>query len=76
MAELILERILRCKFCGREMACSPLEYNQNPFCTVCLPERVRMAKPTGRIRWKTVERYAIAEVSQKRSPDARRRRRG
>lgn len=76
MAELILERILRCKFCGREMACSPLEYSQNPFCTVCLPERVQMAKPEGRIRWKTVGHYAIAEVSQKRPPGARRRRRG
>jgi hypothetical protein len=75
MAEVILERILRCKFCRREMACSPLEYHQSPFCTVCLPERVKMAKPKGRISWKMDGHYAIAEVSEKPSQDAQRRRR-
>lgn len=76
MAEMILARISRCRYCGREMTCAPLEYEQNPFCTTCLPDRVGKAMPQGRISWRTEGQYSIPEVSQRRSLGVRKRRRG
>jgi len=76
MAEMILARIQRCRYCGREMSCSPLEYEQNPFCNICLSERVSNESPKGRIRWKTEGHYVIPEVSRKRPPNAHRRHQG
>lgn len=76
MTVLILERILRCKFCGREMTCSPLSYEENPFCMACLPERVKASKPKGRVRWRTEGHYVIAEAIQTRRPGAGKRQRG
>lgn len=38
----LYEKIYRCKYCNREMKASG--YNQNPFCQVCLPERIEKAK--------------------------------
>lgn len=75
MAEMILEKVLRCRFCGREMNNSALGYEQNPFCTICLPERVKQARPRGHVNWKTDGNYAIAEVSQRPLTSARKRRR-
>lgn len=37
----MLERIRRCRHCGREIEGSPLAYEENPFCRVCLDERTR-----------------------------------
>jgi hypothetical protein len=66
MAEIILVRVRRCRYCGREMFCSPLEYEQNPFCTVCLSERIDKATPAGGVRWRSEGNYVIAEAARKR----------
>lgn len=34
---------MRCHFCGRKMNVSSQGYLENPFCTKCLPTRMRMA---------------------------------
>jgi hypothetical protein len=75
MTERILERIQRCKFCGREMNCSPLSYAENPLCTICLPERTEIARPKARITWRTEGHYAIAEVARTPRPSERKRHR-
>lgn|SRR5580704_8933928 len=49
-AAMIPARVRRCRYCGREMTCPPLEYEQNPFCTACLPERVARARRARRAR--------------------------
>lgn len=41
----ILELVRRCHHCKRVMECSPREYDENPFCRVCLKER--LAKEAG-----------------------------
>ena len=66
MPEIILTRIQRCHYCEREMSCPSLEYEQNPFCTVCLNERVAKAAPRDRTYWKREGNYVIAEVARKR----------
>lgn len=37
----MLEKIRRCRHCRREVESSPLGYEENPFCRVCLAERLR-----------------------------------
>jgi uncharacterized paraquat-inducible protein A len=37
---IMLERIQRCRFCGREIAAPALSYEENPYCTECLGERL------------------------------------
>jgi hypothetical protein len=76
MPELIVTRIRRCQYCDREMLCPPLEYEQNPFCTVCLTERIDKATPVGAVRWRREGNYVIAEVARKRLSDAHERQRG
>jgi hypothetical protein len=71
MPEIILAKIQRCRYCKKEMSCGPLDYNQNPFCTACLKERVKNAKPKGKLQWRIEGHYAIPEVSQKRRSDER-----
>lgn len=39
----MLRRILRCKFCNREMAVGLLGYVENPYCSACLSERLERA---------------------------------
>lgn len=41
----IFELVRRCRHCRREMTCEAPEYNQNPFCRICLPQRI--AKEAG-----------------------------
>lgn len=36
----MLEVMRRCKHCKREMRVSLREYDENPFCQECLPERL------------------------------------
>jgi hypothetical protein len=76
MPEIILAKVQRCRYCGREMSCTALTYEQNPFCTVCLSERINKAKPRARVRWKTEGQYVIPEVSRTRRSDERKRRQG
>lgn len=52
----ILERVKRCHFCRREMACSAAQWRQNPFCTTCLPQRLP-ALPTGSVTFVPVGHY-------------------
>jgi hypothetical protein len=66
MPEIILTQIRRCRYCGREMTCPSIEYEQNPFCTVCLPERMGKATPRGGVQWRREGNYVIAEVARKR----------
>lgn len=43
----ILELVRRCQYCKRAMKCSPREFDENPFCRVCLKERlVKEAGPS------------------------------
>jgi hypothetical protein len=74
MAQMILARIQRCRHCGREMSCPPLEYQENPLCAVCLPERVGNATPDGKVRWRPEGNYVIPEIVQTPLPGARKRR--
>jgi hypothetical protein len=74
MGQVILARVQRCHHCGREMSVPPLEYEENPLCAVCLPERITQARPAGKIRWRQEGRYVIPEVVQTRPPSARRHR--
>jgi hypothetical protein len=74
MPEIILSRVQRCRHCGREMFCPPLDYEQNPFCTVCLAERVAQASPSNGVQWRAEGHYVIAEVSRKHPSGAHRRR--
>lgn len=76
MAEMILARIQRCRHCGREMSSPPLEYQENPLCAVCLPERIGNAMPRGKVRWRREGSYVIPEVAQTRLPNVRKRRQG
>ena len=74
MSEIILTRIQRCHYCGREVSSPPLQYEQNPFCKFCLAERTAKASPRGSIRWRREGNYVIAEVSRKLPPSARKHR--
>jgi hypothetical protein len=69
MFEIILTRIRRCRYCRREMSCPSLEYEQNPFCTVCLPERIGKATPRSGVQWRREGNYVIAEAARKRPPN-------
>jgi hypothetical protein len=54
----MLERIQRCGHCGREVTNGPLSFLENPFCDVCLEERVGLTHISpGEIRWRVVGRY-------------------
>jgi len=64
MPQMILARVLRCRFCRREMRCSGLEYAQNPFCTVCLDKRLKQAAPVGGVRWRREGDYFIREDAE------------
>jgi hypothetical protein len=72
--EIILVRVQRCRYCQKEMSCSPLEYEQNPFCTRCLTERTEKAAPVGGVRWTRRGNYVIAQAPQI-SPSGERERR-
>ncbi len=37
---VMLERIQRCRFCGREVPTSALSFEENPYCSECLFERL------------------------------------
>lgn len=39
----MLARVQQCHHCRREMPVTPLSYRENPFCNVCLEERMRTA---------------------------------
>ncbi len=73
MPEIILTVVRRCRYCQREMFRPPLEYEQNPFCTKCLTERVQKAAPAGGVRWKKEGNYVIAEGVRKRPSNGRER---
>ena len=36
----MLERVQRCRYCHREMAIPALNYAENPYCKVCLGDRI------------------------------------
>lgn len=71
MPETILVRVLRCRFCRREMTCSPLTYEQNPFCNACLSERLTKAAPVGGVRWQLEGDYFILQDAETRPSDGR-----
>ena len=37
------ERVQRCRYCSREMNVSSPAYDENPFCAICLKERLSTA---------------------------------
>jgi hypothetical protein len=54
----ILERVQRCRHCGREVTNGSLSFLENPFCDVCLKERVGLDQSIlGEIRWRVVGHY-------------------
>jgi hypothetical protein len=49
---MMLERIRRCRFCGREVVSSALSFEENPYCSDCLPERMMQVAGEGKyISW-------------------------
>jgi hypothetical protein len=71
MSEIILSRIQRCHQCGREVQRRPLDYEENPFCTVCLAERIDQASPSDGVQWHVKGHYVIAQASRKHHSSAR-----
>jgi hypothetical protein len=64
---VILERVERCAFCGREMVGSRLSARENPFCSACLHDRLAQATSTlGTVRSRLVGDYVefFSEDSQ------------
>jgi len=64
----ILERIQRCHHCGREVTNGPLGFLENPFCDMCLGERIGLDQVMpGEIRWRVAGRYMelIPTIPQK-----------
>jgi hypothetical protein len=55
---LIVERVGRCSFCGRETDASPLGRRENRFCRRCLPDRMSALSQTlGDVRWRQHGEY-------------------
>lgn len=56
----MLQRIKKCKFCGREVAIAPLEWAENPLCSNCLEERLqKAADQIGPTEWRRVGHYLV-----------------
>jgi len=58
--QTILERVARCRFCGREVEGTATAQCENPFCRHCLQDRLAAAsqalgKVTSRLRGGYVE---------------------
>jgi hypothetical protein len=47
----ILELVRRCHHCQRVMECSSREYQENPFCRLCLNERLVKEAGSARPVW-------------------------
>lgn len=75
MPEMILQRVLRCQSCHREMQCPPLEYEEHPLCTVCLPARMKQATPAEGVRWRREGSYFVTEAAVRIRPSGAVRRR-
>jgi hypothetical protein len=65
---VMLERIQRCRFCRREVATSALSFEENPYCTECLGERLAQASATGKyVSWRVSGDYLTSiDLSQQR----------
>jgi hypothetical protein len=55
------------------MTCTALEQKENPFCAICLPERVAKTSSRDGIHWRTEGNYVIPEAPRKRLPNAHKR---
>jgi hypothetical protein len=53
----ILERVRRCKHCGRPRRAPALACAENPFCAKCLGERTRAASPIQGVMWRLRGHY-------------------
>jgi protein-arginine kinase activator protein McsA len=53
----MLERLVRCEYCGSEMKTSALAHKQNPFCSNCYEERVAAARPLSQAGVQRIEEY-------------------
>lgn len=56
MLPKVLERVQRCRYCGREMTVTPSAYAESPFCVRCLPERVERVADRA-IEWRLIGDY-------------------
>jgi hypothetical protein len=63
----MLERIRRCRFCGREVASSALSFEENPYCSSCLSERGAKALEAGAyVAWEVSGNYLkLIDLSQR-----------
>lgn len=52
----ILELVRRCHHCAREMNSPSHEYAQNPYCGVCLDERLKLEAGPERPIWSAPDR--------------------
>src|SRR5438128_296689 len=73
--------VRRCRYCARDMTSLPTStYNANPFCVVCLPERLENSRPTqGPLQWREWGHYTELVTSAPETPRSRggrKRRRG
>lgn len=66
----MLVRIQRCKFCRREMNVSALGYQENPFCSLCLHDRMQQAADKrGPVEWVDEDgHYAVLKPIAARTP--------
>jgi molybdenum cofactor biosynthesis enzyme MoaA len=54
----ILERVQRCRHCGREMNVDSISFLENPFCSSCLIVRMGLDRTVvGELRWRAVGDY-------------------
>ena len=50
---VISERTRLCLYCGSKITASALSYEENPYCSECLPQRLKeAARGTDHISWK------------------------
>jgi hypothetical protein len=64
----ILEVIQRCSYCGREMSTTPEGYLENPFCAVCLDERLALPHEGRPLIWRTIGGYEQASSDPETPP--------
>ena len=68
----MLVRVQRCTYCRREMNAPALGFKENPFCGVCLHERMQQAaiarEPMEWDEGDANQRYAVLKPATARTP--------
>ncbi len=56
----ILERVRKCAYCGGEVKGTALAFEENPFCSACLSDRLEKGRGDGAlVSWTVQGEYLI-----------------